>query len=181
MTKQYFWNLFSVLQTPDIIIRVLFVTSQEVEIFGLFRQSCDLISNPIGMGEMCSIYFFFLFFWLSANKVGGKRQRVEHTKNTANNSNSMQFDFTHCRMALTLFWLPTSPMCNDSIQITKFSFIYPGFYTRRHRTIIIIFLGYAQHHTFSICTNNKSRSTQQGGFFLYFKLETTPNTRLQQR
>lgn len=73
--------------------------------------------------------------WSIGNERVFSRQ-TKHSKfvqiqtKTEHNRNAINFD---SKNKLTFCWLPTSPMCNDSIQITKFSFIYPGFYAATRR------------------------------------------------
>lgn len=71
-------------------------------------------------------------------------------------------------MALTLFWLPTSPTWNDSIHITKFSFIYPGFWMQFH-------IRRAHLHSFVCCLNLKPNTNGRDKIFRIFGGKTFDN------
>lgn len=83
-------------------------------------------------------FFFFISILLNYIVQGKERaaflrpsdikERQKQPATTTRNWDTQHFNNGQVT-TLTFFWSPTSPTCRDSMQTTKFSFMYPGFCT----------------------------------------------------
>lgn len=83
-------------------------------------------------------FFFFISILLNYIVPGKERaaflwpsdikERQKQPATTTRNWDTQHFNNGQVT-TLTFFWSPTSPTCRDSMQTTKFSFMYPGFCT----------------------------------------------------